>query len=204
MEHQRKCSKCMVEHPEFSELKDILVDEESRWVVRKFQCNKADCQKSFVYIALGRRGYNSGMKALTPELVEREFYFSTKGDQRSMDYNHVPDTYVSDYREACFNVSNNARESIQLSTKCLRNLLSERGGYKAREFFDIVQMAIESNHLPQELKDCLISLKNIENIAIVNSRISTAERGLLEKAEAEWKLDLIESLFHFYFKEHLN
>jgi hypothetical protein len=194
------CAKCLIENHRFGEVKDIVVgDESSKWIVRKYNCNKEECENSIIYFVWGRFGYNSKLKDVSPDQIEREIIVLTRRNNRKPLEEGIPSVYLTDYQDSFSLVESNPKLSILKSTQCLKNLLAEKGGFKSREYFEVIQIAIESESLPSELINGLVSMKNIENLSKMNSKISDEERDILMQAEAEWKIEMVEKFFNFFF-----
>jgi hypothetical protein len=63
-----------------------------------------------------------------------------------------------------------------------------------------IQQVLDSGKLPTPLADNIDAIRNIGNFgAHPNKSKSTGEVVQVEPDEAEWNLDVLESLFDFYF-----
>jgi len=73
-------------------------------------------------------------------------------------------------------------------------------GVKHRNLADEIQDILDSNSLPSYLAKVIDAVRNIGNFAAhpIKSK-RTGEILPVELGEAEWNLDVLESLFDFYF-----
>ena len=79
-------------------------------------------------------------------------------------------------------------------------MLREKVGVRKSDLSKEIQEVIDSGHLPTHLADSLDSIRNIGNFAAHPTKaISTGEILPVELGEAEWNLNVIESLFDFFF-----
>lgn len=112
----------------------------------------------------------------------------------------VPKNFTLDYTEACLVLSDSPKASAALSRRCLQHLLRESAGVKKADLADEIQQVIDSRQLPSHLSESLDAIRNTGNFAAhpIKSK-STGEIVDVEPGEAEWNLDVLESLFDFFF-----
>jgi hypothetical protein len=93
-----------------------------------------------------------------------------------------------------------SKASAALSRRCLQNLLREAAKVKPGNLADEIQQVIDGKSLPSQLAEAIDAVRNIGNFAAhpLKSQ-STGEILPVEPEEAEWNLDVLESLFDFYF-----
>jgi hypothetical protein len=108
----------------------------------------------------------------------------------------VEEVFAKDYNEACLILS----FSAALSRRCLQNILREKAGVKHADLSKEIQEIIDSRKLPSHLSESIDAIRNIGNFAAhpIKSK-STGEVVEVEPGEADWLLDVLESLFDFYF-----
>ena len=71
---------------------------------------------------------------------------------------------------------------------------------KHQDLFKEIQEVIDGGKLPSHIADSLDAVRNIGNFAAHPIKsLSTGEIVPVEPGEAEWNLDVLESLFDFYF-----
>jgi hypothetical protein len=114
----------------------------------------------------------------------------------------VPSEFAEDYKEACMVLPDSPKASAALSRRCLQHLLREKSRVKPGNLADEIQQVIDSGKLPSHLAESLDAIRNIGNFAAhpIKSK-STGEILEVEPGEAEWNLDVLESLFDFYFTQ---
>lgn len=123
-----------------------------------------------------------------------------KGIARSPLAKEVTDPFASDYREAWNVLADSAKASAALSRRCLQRLLREKAGVKKSDLYDEIEEVIGSQTLPSDLADALHHVRVIVNFAAHPEKsTSTGEIVDVAPGEAEWTLDVLESLFDFYF-----
>lgn len=112
----------------------------------------------------------------------------------------VPSPYRHDFEEAVLVLSDSPKASAALSRRCLQAILRDKAKTKGKELFDQIEEVIESNAIPSYIVDSLHAVRNIGNIAAHSMKsTNTGEVLDVEPGEAEWNLDVLESLFDFYF-----
>lgn len=112
----------------------------------------------------------------------------------------VGDPYRKDFVEACAVLPLSGAASAALSRRCLQSILRDKAGTKNRDLYDQIEEVIAAGHLPSHIAEGLHAVRNIGNFA-VHPMKSTSSGTILdvEPGEAEWNLDVIESLFDLYF-----
>ena len=97
-------------------------------------------------------------------------------------------------------VANSPKASAALSRRCLQHLLRTYANIKPGNLADEIQEVIESRTLPSYLSESLDAIRLIGNFAAHPIKSThTGEIIDVEPGEAEWILDVLESLFDFYF-----
>jgi len=82
----------------------------------------------------------------------------------------------------------------------LQNLLREVAKVKPGNLADEIQQVLDSGKLPSWIAESIDAVRNIGNFAAHPLKSSaTGEVLPVEPGEAEWNLDVLESLFDFYF-----
>ena len=112
----------------------------------------------------------------------------------------VPDPYKQDFIEACAVLSRSARASGALSRRTLQAILRDKSSTTKKDLYDQIEEVIQSHKLPSHIEEGLHAVRNIGNFATHPIKsTSTGEIVEVEPGEAEWNLDVLESLFDFYF-----
>jgi hypothetical protein len=112
----------------------------------------------------------------------------------------VPEQYRDDYLEACLVLPDSAKASAALSRRCLQLLLLEAGNTKKKDLADQIEEILQGNRLPSDIANMVDAVRNIGNFAAHPIKSgSTGEIVPVEPGEAELNLEVLESLFDFYF-----
>lgn len=112
----------------------------------------------------------------------------------------VPDPYKKDFEEAVAVLPISPKASAALSRRNLQAVIHDKAGIKRKDLNQEIQALIDSGVLPSYLSESLHAVRNIGNFAAHPIKsTSTGEIVDVEPGEAEWNLDVLESLFDFYF-----
>ena len=191
-----KCPHCLVEfHDEVS--KTLLgEDSTSQWFLQKRQC--PSCGKFILsLLELSDRSVIGGANRY---YRSREFYCYPRAVSRAPLSPDVPEEFAVDYREACLTLADSPKASAALSRRCLQHILREVSKVKPGNLTDEIQEVIDSRTLPTHLIESLDAVRNIGNFATHPIKSKASGEVLdVEPGEAEWNLDVLESLFDFYF-----
>jgi hypothetical protein len=122
-----------------------------------------------------------------------------KGISRSPLSPDVTGSIAKDYKEACLVLEDSPKASAALSRRCLQTILREKAGVKHQDLSKEIQEVLDSGKLPTHLAESIDAIRNIGNFAAhpMKSTSSGAIVGV-EPGEAEWTLDVVESLIDFY------
>jgi len=112
----------------------------------------------------------------------------------------VPDPFRQEFSEACKVLAESAKASAALSRRCLQAILKDKLGAMKKDLYDEIEEVIASGKLPSHIVEGLHAVRNIGNIA-AHSMKSTTTGAIIDVApgEADWNLDVLESLFDFCF-----
>jgi hypothetical protein len=112
----------------------------------------------------------------------------------------VPDPYKHDFDEAVAVLPLSPKASAALSRRNLQAIIRDKAGVKGKDLNVEIQTVIDSGKVPSYISEGLHAVRQIGNFAAhpVKST-STGEIVDVEDGEAEWNLDVLESLFDFYF-----
>ena len=195
-----KCPHCLVEFHATTEWMRIGADKEGTWGVEMYLCPNPDCGKRTVYLVLGDPHTSASGQVLRFDPVKQRIIVRPKGSNRSPVPSEVPTVFADDYTEACLVLPDSPKASAALSRRCLQNLLREKAKVKHGKLADEIAQVINSGTLPSHLVEVIDAVRNVGNFAAhpLKSQ-STGEILPVEPVEAEWNLDVLESLFDFYF-----
>jgi hypothetical protein len=112
----------------------------------------------------------------------------------------VPDEFAHDYREACLILQDSPKASAALSRRVLQRILREKANVTHGNLANEIQQIIDGGGMPSYLSESIDAVRNIGNFAAQPIKTTcVGEVVEVEPGEAEWTLDVIESLFDFYF-----
>ena len=193
-----KCPHCLVTiHPDPG-FYYVGQDRDGHWAIIEVRCPA--CKRWVIYLARGDEAYGDGSRTtrlggqITRSLVR------PKGSSRPPVPAEVPNEIAEDYLEACLVLEDSPKASAALSRRTLQNILRSAAGVKHGDLFSEIQQVLDSGKLPSTLSESIDAVRNIGNFAAhpIKSK-STREVVPVEPHEAEWNLDVIESLFDFYY-----
>lgn len=191
-----KCPHCLVEYYREFAQSYIGEDDDGDWGIRYVRCPNTTCNK--IIITLVDASWFSLNKSISS--INSESFVRPKSMNRNPLSPEVPQKYKEDYKEACLVLIDSPKASAALSRRCLQKLLREKAGIKPSDLSKEIQEVIDSGKLPTVLAESIDAIRNIGNFAShpIKSE-STGEIVEVEPGEAEWNLDVLESLFDFYF-----
>ncbi|UBB89990.1 DUF4145 domain-containing protein [Candidatus Kaistella beijingensis] len=185
-----KCPHCNIEVNENFSNNFIGNDKDGRYNLLWMNCPNVKCEK-FI-IKLQKR---DNLNKVIEEYLVRPITASRPPVPVEVDKN-----FSDDYNEACLVVNFSPKASAALSRRCLQNILREKAGVKKGDLANEIQEVIDDGKLPTYLIESIDAIRNIGNFAAhPNKSKITGEIVPVEIGEAEWLLDVIESLFDFYF-----
>ncbi|HMH13265.1 MAG TPA: DUF4145 domain-containing protein [Edaphobacter sp.] len=112
----------------------------------------------------------------------------------------VTEPYRQDFIEACAVLSLSPKASAALSRRNLQAILRDKAATTKKDLFDQIDEVVDTGKLPSHIEDGLHAVRNIGNFAAHQIKSTTTGAIVdVEPGEAEWNLDVLESLFDFYF-----
>ncbi len=112
----------------------------------------------------------------------------------------VPERYRKDFLEACAVQPISAKASAALSRRILQDILREHYKIKHSSLATEIEDFIGLKDVPSYLYQAVDAIRNIGNFAAHPLKdTNTGEIVDVEAGEAEWLLDVLESLFDFAF-----
>jgi hypothetical protein len=176
------------------------VDGAGSWIATRRQCPTCD---NFIFeLVKGTSisGMPSGVTGVSLSIVDLRLMVWPKVVSRAPIPSEVPKDIASEYKEACLVLADSAKASAALSRRCLQNLLRQAVGVKPGDLYDEIQQVLDSNRLPSVIADGIDGVRVVGNFGAhpIKSK-NTGEIVDVEPNEAEWNLDVLESLFDFYY-----
>lgn len=191
-----KCPHCLTAFHDNREAQALGEDRTSAWSLLKRTC--PECGRFIFSLSERYDRYNIG--GTNHYHRQRESLCYPKTISRAPLSAEVPDPYAGDYYEACLTLSDSPKASAALSRRCLQHLLRENAKVKPGNLAEEIQQVLDDTKLPSHLLESLDAVRNIGNFAAhpIKSK-STGEVIDVEPGEAEWNLDVLESLFDYFF-----
>lgn len=193
-----KCPHCLTDFHDMEEIIPIGQDADSHWFISRYRCSACEriilsLGSTDVIINQGQRNYTIGNRLSS-------LLFRPKAANRPPPAPQVPRELAKDYIEACLVIADSAQASAALSRRCLQYLLRKYAGVKSSDLSKEIDELLAKNLLPSHLADSIDAVRNIGNFAAhpMKSK-TTGEIVEVETGEAEWNLDVLESLFDFFF-----
>ncbi len=126
-------------------------------------------------------------------------YPGTPSSSRSVPV-EVTAPFSDDFKEACFVLPISAKASAALSRRCLQAVLREKASTASKDLYDQIEEVTNTGRVPSHIAEDLHAVRVIGNFAAhpLKSK-NTGEIVDVEPGEAEWNLDVLESLFDLYF-----
>jgi hypothetical protein len=192
-----KCPHCSTDFHDELTLQQIGNDADGAWAIRACKCSA--CKRDIYSLVCARR-FIAPNGVLVPYEQSLEYLIRPKVSFRPAPAPEVPTEYAGDYLEACLVLADSAKASAALSRRCLQHLLRKQAGVKPTDLFREIQEVIDARSLPSHISESIDAIRHIGNFAAhpIKSQ-SSGEIVEVEPGEAEWNLDVLESLFDFYF-----
>ena len=193
-----KCPHCRIDFHAAPEFTYIGQDKDGYWATVDVTCSA--CKKYVIFLQRGSDVLNSGGRSAKLANVRKETMVYPKGSLRAHAPPEVPAEIAEDFREACLVLADSPKASAALSRRCLQHLLRSVAGIKAGDLATEIQQVLDAGRLPTALADSIDAVRNIGNFSAhpIKSK-ATGEILPVEPHEAEWTLDVLESLFDFYY-----
>lgn len=189
-----RCPHCDVGiHARFQRHQPFVVESES-WIASYQQC--PECKKTIVRLAAN---YVAPQGQVGATKVLEYIAFPRNATARPVPAG-VPDPYKQDFEEAVAVLPLSAKASAALSRRNLQAVIRDKAGVKGKDLNIEIQTVIDSGKVPSYIAEGLHAVRQIGNFAAHPIKsTSTGEIVNVEDGEAEWNLDVLESLFDFYF-----
>ncbi len=197
-----KCPHCQTSfHPQ-TKLREIgtvgkIDGEDCAWRVESDVC--PTCEKPILTLSQMRKELVANIGVPWVMTVVKTFMIFPKGTGRPPAPQEVPADIAADFNEACLVLADSPKASAALSRRCLEQLLHERNVSTKHNLSEAIDDAL-AKHLPSHIEENLDAVRNIGLFATHPKKSSNSGEILdVEPGEAEWNLDVLESLFDYYY-----
>jgi hypothetical protein len=193
-----KCPYCLKEmHPRITSY-HIGEFEGTHWGTYNALCPGYGCNKTTIFLVNGPINKDRHNNFTGFERLDYKQMIKPKGTNRPPPP-QVPDNIKHVFIEACLVLPDSPKASAALSRRCLQHLLREVAKVKPSTLFNEIQEVIDRGGLPSHIIDNLDAIREIGNFAAHPTKSqNTGEIIEVETGEAEWNLDVLETLFDFY------
>lgn len=157
-----------------------------------------ECDGLLIRLRRGRFGahgeYSGSLKTVELEQIVYPQYSIRPVDQE------VPERYRDDYLEASAILNISPKASAALSRRLLQHILREEFSISHRSLSVEIEEFIKRSDVPSYLSDAVDAIRNIGNFAAHPLKgTNSGEIIEVEPGEAEWLLEVLDSLFDFAF-----
>lgn len=202
-----KCPHCLENFSDQQTMWSVILgnDVDGGWRFTRRHCPNPDCNHFIFELENGiplpiPQHQQAGLQNVTLAAVRQTFRVWPKGSGRPPTPLEVPPPIAEDYKEACLILTDSPKASAALSRRCLQNVLRTAAGVTHGNLANEIDRVLATNTLPAGTASNLDIVRDIGNFAahpIKNT--STGEIVDVEPHEAEWNLEVLESLFDFYY-----
>jgi hypothetical protein len=158
-------------------------------------CPNKACGHLIVKGLCTRRTYYGG---IPQETRLAEWFVLPRGTTRYVDP-IVPREYADDYHEAAAILNDSLKMSATLSRRILAELLKDFGGYNQHRLSSRIEAFTKDTSNPKGIRDNLDYLREIGDFGAHTQKDDVTGSIIeVELEEAEWCLEIIDSLFEYY------
>lgn len=162
-----------------------------------YQC--PECKGIIIKLIEGPVEFLSGSYHVFIDDLRQEETIYPVSNSRQVE-EEVPEKYRKDFKEACSVLSLSPKASAAISRRILQSILREEFKIKSKDLAREIDSFLELEGIPSHLSGAVDAIRNIGNFAAHPLKEThTGEILDVEPGEAEWLLDVLESLFDFTF-----
>ena len=189
-----KCPHCFVSfHAEWAQTTlNIPYLEDRYWMCGSTTC--PDCNRQTIELVL--------LNSKTASLIER-FRVYLRGHERAPVDEAVPESFRSDYVEACNVQGVSPKASAALARRVLQGILTDQG-YESTNLAQQIASVLKEDDpkkvLPDQIRKTVDAVRHFGNFAAHPiTELTSLQIIEVEPEEAEWCLEIIETLFDHYY-----
>lgn len=113
---------------------------------------------------------------------------------------HIPESFRSVFNESRSVLPISPKASATLSRRLLQTVLREHFKIKKKDLAEEIREFITNQSIPEEIRNYVDAVRNVGNFAAHPIKYqNTAEIAEVEPGEAEWLLEVLETLFEYTF-----
>lgn len=187
----------IAQHPQVTSRTSQVLAPPVGWTASSQRC--PECHNFIIYLRRHRTPGPTPQTSVFTWSVDLQFLAYPRSGSRPIPP-EVPSPYRDDFSEACKALTDSPKASAALSRRCLQAVLRDKAGTKKKDLADQIDEVIQSGRVPPHIQGELDAVRAIGNFAAhATKSTATGEIIDVEPGEAEWNLDVLESLFEFYF-----
>lgn len=153
-------------------------------------CQSGECRRLIIRLVTEEEGVEASAKFVEPH-----------GKARA-DFRHVPRSMLSDYEQACAVLYLSPAASAALARRCLQGVIREHFNIREANLLEEIKKVADLKTLPPYLADGLGKIREIGNLAAHPAHDSEFDVIInVEREDAEWTLEILESLFRHCYVE---
>lgn len=194
-----KCPHCLVQIN--ANVKEISLGYDSEFYWRAFVslCPNPDCKKLIIDLGKGNVSQDENGNYLLHNIISKQTVYPQTSGRLAAPL-EVEEQYAGIYKEACLVLPFSPQAAAALGRKCLQLILRDKADIKPSNLSKEIDEVATIQTMPPSLVESIVEIKNLGNFKIYPSKsLSTGEVVDATPEEAEWILDVLESLFDFYF-----
>ena len=161
-----------------------------------------ECSHLIVLLRHGRYHQNDYNEEVSRELIEvhsQEVLHPPQTNTRDVP-SEVPPEYRNDFREASSVLTISPKASAAISRRLMQQVFQDELGIKGRSLDKEIDEFLARPGVPSHLAEAVDAVRQIGNFAAHPIKDKhTGEIVPVEPGEAEWLLDVLESLFDYIF-----
>lgn len=197
-----RCPSCTSEfHPQPDRIKNYWADDDlDSHIAFRFLIQQ--CPSCYEAIIIREKG--TGIDALNDihvnNIVEAVIVYPLEDKDKLALPAEVPESFSADFYEASTALEYSTKASAALSRRLLQKVFREQLDIKKKDLSVEIDEFIEHSKAPTYLTSALDAVRQIGNFAAHPMKFkNTGEIVDVEPGEAEWLLEVLESLFDFIF-----
>ena len=189
-----KCPHCKLDIHFEAYISELMKTKEGHWFANFGSCSA--CNNMIIDLIVSEDiARHMKSSPVGKQKVFRAYPQTTSFDEPNK---KVPEGLRKDFIEASLIMTLSPKASAALSRRCLQSILREKANIKKGSLDKEIQQAME--HLPSHIAGAVDAVRQIGNFAAHPMKSqSTGEIVDVEVGEAQWDLDVLESLFDFYY-----
>ncbi|MGD0591805.1 MAG: DUF4145 domain-containing protein [Bacteroidota bacterium] len=166
--------------------------------IRSGYCS--ECNKPIVLLCHGKLEYTGGHEVAIVEVTEEKIIYPILKPNIPKIEPEVPQNYKSDFTEAAEVLPISPKASAAISRRLLQNIMQDNYKIKKRNLDQEITDFISLPGIPSHLTQAVDAVRNVGNFAAHPLKdTNTGQIVDVEPGEADWLLDVLQSLFDFTF-----